>query len=238
MDRFLRISGWGALLLGLVGLAAAAYWANRVQGFVARAEVASGTVVDLERSISRDRDGHDSVVVHPVVRFEPTSGGQRTFRGTTGTYPAAYDVGEVVEVLYDPARPADATIRSTWEVWGGPMVAVGLGAVFSLIGGGMLLGMRASARRAQELRLHGARVQATFQAVERNTSLTVNGGHPWRIVCQWQDPATGLLHVFHSQNLWFDPTPFVHQTELTVFVDRAKPKRHLVDVSFLPKLAG
>jgi hypothetical protein len=238
MGKFLVRFGWGALLIGLLVLAVAGYWANRVQGFVTRAEVASGRVVDLERSYSHDSNGHESVVFHPVVSFQPVSGAERTFRGTTGTNPPAYDVGEVVEVLYDPARPADASIRATFEVWGGPIIVGGLGTVFALIGGGMLLGQRAAARRAEELRLHGTRVQATFQAVELNTSLRVNGSHPWRIACQWLDPTTGMVHLFRSANLWFDPAPYVHQKELTVFVDRRNPKRHLVDVSFLPKLAG
>ena len=101
-----------------------------------------------------------------------------------------------------------------------------------------ILAVRAAGRRREaELRLHGRRVQARFQAVERNTSLEVNGNHPWRIVCQWQDPTTGLLHLFKSRNLWFDPTPYVKVQELTVFVDPRKPKRHFVDVSFLPRLA-
>lgn len=111
------------------------------------------------------------------------------------------------------------------------------GVVFGAIGGGILAARVVRKRREAELRLNGRRVQARFQSVERNTGLEVNGNYPWRIVCQWQDPRTGLLHVFKSANLWFDPTPYVRVQELTVFVDPQNPRRYAVDVDFLPRLA-
>lgn len=238
MNRTLIWIRWLLLLLGLGLLAGAGFLASRTSAFVSSAANAEGIVVDLESSTSTDSDGRRSSAAHAVVEFSPAGAPARRLRSSVDSSPPAFDVGERVTVLYDPANPARARIRATFELWGGPIILGGIGGVFALIGGILLLVSHAGRRREAELRLHGRRVQARFQSVERNGALEVNGEHPYRIVCQWQDPATGLLHVFRSQNLWFDPTPHVRVEELTVFVDPKNPRRHLVDVSFLPKLAA
>ena len=83
---------------------------------------------------------------------------------------------------------------------------------------------------------YGNAIQTDFQGVERNTSLEVNGKNPWRVTSQWLDPASNKLRVFHSENLWFDPTQFVKAKTVTVLLDPKNPKRYYMDVSFLPEL--
>lgn len=238
MERTLGRLGWLALLLGLAMLAGAGYAASRTAAFLRIAASADGTVVALDESVSTDSDGRRSRTYRPVVEFAPASGAVRTFTSRTGSSPPAYDVGERVTVLYDPQDPDDARLKGTFSLWGLAIILGGIGVGFAGIGGGMIAVRGGRRRKEAELRLRGRRVQARFQSVERNTSLEVNGRNPWRILCQWQDPATGLLHVFKSQNLWFDPAPYVQVQELTVFVDPTNPKRYVVDVGFLPKLAA
>jgi len=83
---------------------------------------------------------------------------------------------------------------------------------------------------------YGNAIQTDFQGVERNTSLKINGKNPWRITSQWLDPASNKLRVFHSENLWFDPTRFTTAKTVTVLLDPKNPKRYHMDVSFLPEL--
>jgi hypothetical protein len=233
MDNFIRRLAALFLAVGLLALTGSGFWAVRTRAFLGRAEKAPGTVVALEPTRS-DR----STYYHPVVRFGLRSGQERTFRSHFGSNPPSHSVGETVEVLYDPDDPSDARIDSTFSRWGGVMIFAAVGAIFGAIGGGILLSRRASAARAMELRRRGTPVMARFEGVERNTRLKVNGRSPWQIVAQWQHPSTGKIHLFRSENIWFDPTPYVSQQELTVYVDLRDPKRHLVDVSFLPKLAA
>jgi len=74
--------------------------------------------------------------------------------------------------------------------------------------------------------------------VERNTGVAVNGVSPFRIATQWQDPATGEIRVFHSENVWFDPSDYLKDQPITVYLDPQNPHRYWVDTSFLPKLAA
>lgn len=220
------------LAIGLGMLAGAGYWASRTQVFVDRAGAAPGKVIDLEQSRSSN-----STTYYPVVKFKTKSGQERTFRSSSGSSPPSYSVGESVGVLYDESEPSDARIRSFFALWGGPVILGGLGSIFFLIGGGILYGRRYLAARAEDLRRHSTPVQADYQSVERNTAIAVNGRNPWRIVAQWKNPSTNELHLFHSQNLWFDPTAHISTKQLTVYMDRKNPKRYTMDVSFLPKLA-
>ncbi len=217
---------FAALGLGLGG--GGLYWANNTRAFIDRTEEAPGTVVAVQ--LSGD-------YYHPVVQFNTAAGQSRIFRSSVGSRPSTYDVGESVTVVYDPSRPTEARIRSFLSLWGGPAGLGGLGTVFFLVGGGILLGRRLSAARGERLQRYGTPVVTEYQGVERNTCLSINGQHPWRIVTQWQDPRTGTLHLFHSQNLWFDPTRHINKKQITVYVDRKAPKHHHMDVSFLPKLA-
>ncbi len=98
MDRTVAALKWVFLLVGLGLLLLGGYWASRVQAFVAGAEPASGTVVELLRKTGQR-------TFAPVVRYQPASGAARTLVGQVASNPPAYRVGEAVTVLYDPADP-------------------------------------------------------------------------------------------------------------------------------------
>lgn len=87
------------------------------------------------------------------------------------------------------------------------------------------------------LKQHGMKIVSDFQNVNTNTSITVNGKKTFVIVSQWQNPETSELYIFTSENIWFDPTNFIKSDKINVLIDRKNPKRYLVDLSFLPKVA-
>jgi hypothetical protein len=237
MDRTLNLIGGIFLVFGVTFGGLTLYFVRDTQAFVERGVAVRGEVVDLDwaRSIS---GASGSGVYHPIVKYTTTAGEQRTFRSTSGSSPPSYRVGEAVDVLYDRTNPADARIASFWSRWIIHIVFGVLGAVFSLIGGGILLARLVMARRARDLQRHGMRVETEFQNVEVNGGFKVNGRSPWRIVSRWLDPAKNALYLYHSENLWFDPTPFIKSKHVTVFIDPRNPKRYSMDVSFLPKLAN
>jgi hypothetical protein len=220
--------------LGLAMLAGALFWYQSVTAFVAGASLAQGTVTELVRSQS----GGDSPTYRPVVRFNAADGQAVEFVSSAGSNPPSYSKGEKVEVFYKPSDPQKAMINGFFSLWGGPLIVGGMGAVFFLIGGGIWLFSRLRGQRDEYLRTRGTPIQTKFQNVELNRGLTVNGANPFRVVTQWQDPTTSELHVFRSNNLWFDPTDHIKQGQITVFIEGNNPKKYFVDLSFLPKLAS
>ncbi len=219
-------------LIGAAMLAGAFFWYGSTSNFLKEAVKAEGAVVELVRSQSSD-----STTYRPVVHFLSQDGRQIEFTSTSGSNPPSYTSGEKVEVLYLPSAPQDARINGFFSLWGGPVIVGGMGSLFFLIGAGIMLAGLFKGRSDDKLRLHGTPVSTQFQSVEQNRSLSVNGRHPFRIFTQWHNPATSELHIFQSNNLWFDPSDHINQQQITVFIDAANPKKYLVDLSFLPKLA-
>lgn len=228
------------LLAGLVMLGVALYLYQDARSFLTGAVQARGTVVDFRRSESVTRDGnvsHISVSYFPVVQFTDGSGRHIEFTSSSGSNPPSYDQGEQVTVLYHTDAPDKARINGFMSLWFGPLLVGGLGVLFTAIGIGMFVVPMRRKRMQADLKTHGVPVEARFESVEQNTSMQVNGRSPWRVLAQWLDPATSQVHVFKSDNLWFDPSAYIKDRKINVFMDRADPKKYYVDLSFLPKLA-
>ena len=128
--------------VALIGLAVAAFGAlfaaigigvRRGQSrFKARAARATGTVTGLRaRSVGRDTGG--GMVWVPVVRFATADGRTVEAEAGGGSNVKRHREGQPIEVLYDPANPADVRIPD----WGSSLIHtmfIGIGGVFVLIG--------------------------------------------------------------------------------------------------------
>jgi len=206
---------------------------SSTSSFVDRAVETEGVVVDLILSRSSD-----SRAYYPVVVFQDSNGREVEFQSNSGSNPASYSRGERISVLYETSAPESARINGFFSLWGGAIIVGGLGLVFGLIGSGMILVGVVKGRSKSRLQKNGVEVPASFQSVERNTGLVVNGRSPFQVVCQWQHPQTGEVHIFRSDNIWFDPTDYIKHDTLPVLVDESNLKKYWVDTSFLPKMAG
>lgn len=83
-------------------------------------ETVTGGVVRLEESDSSDGG---CCVYSPVIEFN-LNGQTYSFEGDNASYPPAYEVGESVSVLYDPADPHTAQINKWSERWLFPILIV------------------------------------------------------------------------------------------------------------------
>lgn len=218
-------------LVGIGALALALWLYRDTSTFLTEATRAVGTVVDPARS-----ESSDSTVYKPVVHFIDRTGEEIKFTSSTGSNPPSYSRGDQVEVLYLPSQPQKARINGFFSLWGLPLIFGGLGALFFAIGAGLSLVGALKARRTEYLKKHGTPIETEFQSVVLNQALSVNGRHPFRVLTQWLNPSTSKVHVFESNDLWFDPSDYITDKRIRVFIDRNNPKRYYVDLSFLPKL--
>ncbi|MBB4802442.1 hypothetical protein HNP37_002515 [Flavobacterium nitrogenifigens] len=218
-------------LIGAGLLAGAIYLYVDKQAFLEKAETTQGTVIEMIPKRSKD-----STTYSPVVSFITKSGQTITYTSSVSSNPPSYDVGENVEIFYDPANPNDAEINGFVSLWLGVLILGGIGIVFFLIGSLGVLLRYLKNKKAQNLRETGKPIAAKFTQVQLNTNQTVNGRNPFLILSQWQDPKTDELYVFKSDSIWFDPTDFVKTDTIRVFIDPENPKDYVMDISFLPKL--
>lgn len=222
-------------IIGLGLCAGGVLAARHTQRFIQAAATSQGVVVENLRSFSVARR-HSAWIYYPRIRFRTANRQEIDFVSKLGTSPPAYRTNEIVTVLYDPFQPHNAAVRGFMSLWFSTTVLLGLGLAFMAPGIGFgIYGVR-SARKAAWLEQNGRRIQAEVIRVELNTNLRVNGANPYRIVCQWLDPANRQVHLFKSANIWFNPTEFIPGKTLEVLVDPNDPHRYLVDTAFLPKL--
>ena len=207
--------GVGALML----LGSIAFW-NKTRHFLARAQQASGTVVELIEV--RDNEGSSSW--KPVISFTARNGRKVRFADSVSSRPAGYDVGEGCHRALS-SRPARRSPHQglQFTVAGHGVSLVDSGLAFTGIGGGILFGTRASEKRQHYLMAYGNAIETEVQGVDRNTSVEINGQNPWRISSQWLDPKSNTVRVFHSENLWFDPSSFMKRKKVTVLLDPNNP---------------
>jgi hypothetical protein len=232
-------------LIGAGMLIGAGFGLANTRSFLAHASRAEGTVIALQprypnntsSSNSTLNSSSTSITFAPMVRFSH-DGQVIDFTASTASNPPSYHIGETVPVLYLPSAPFKAKIDSFFSLWGGPLIVGGLGAIFLLIGGLMILLPRLRAQEDDRLMHEGMSVDADLQSVDLNTGVTVNGRSPFRITAQWQDPSTSRMYVFVSRNIWFDPSKYITGQNIKVFIARGNPKRYYVDLSFLPTLAN
>ncbi len=162
------------------------------------------------------------------------------FNGSVCQKPPAFALEEQVPVIYAPWDPEGARINTFGQNWFLSLLLGGMGAVFVLAGGALvavvIMGPKRAAQRAIRLKQTGRSIQAHLMSVEPNVAVTLNGRHPWRIVAQWLDPVTRKVHLFHSQNLWYDPSPYLTMKEVQVWIDPDRPRHYSLDTTFLPEL--
>ncbi len=231
--RTISIVKYVFTLVGLGMLIGAFTLYNNTQGFIQNSLVTDGRVVALASSRTSD-----STIYRPVVEFNTREGSVVEFTSSSGSNPPSYSEGEIVEVLYQEATPEQAKINAFFSLWGGATILASLGAVFFLVGFSIVLFGSLKGKKLKYLKHNGTVIKAKLQSVEVNHSLNVNGRNPYQIFVQWKNPATNELHLFNSENIWFDPTDHIIADELTVLIDQENPKKYHVDVSFLPDIAA
>ena len=120
--------------------------------------------------------------------------------------------------------------------WPLSLVLAAFAAVFGGFGYGILVYDRWRRGLIQRIRDRGIRIRAEVVGVVSNRAIQINGLSPWRI--QAQALIDGKVYRFASENLWYNPSPYLDREQVDVQYLAEDPRKHWMDVSFLPDLAG
>ncbi len=120
----LIFGGAGALLLLIAGIL---YF--REQAFLGSAETATGTVSTFDVSNSED-----STTYCPVIAFRTKRGEAVEYHANVCSSPPSFDVGEKVEVVYDPENIKHVQMNGFWSKYVGVFVLAVIGLPFFLLG--------------------------------------------------------------------------------------------------------
>lgn len=226
-------------LFGVVGLGMLlGSWMafTSTQKFLENSELSEGTVISNELHYSHDEEGNREKYYYPIVEFQTQEGENVKFEADFGSYPPMYQVGEQISIIYNPQNPTDAQINSFWTLWFVSILLLGMGGVFASIGFGILLSLYKAKKKLSNLLANGQKILTQFFGVQLNYSISVNNRHPYQIISQWFDPVNQEVHIFCSENIWFNPEDFIPSQDIPVYVDPQNPKTYYMDISFLPKM--
>ena len=110
----------GAFLLagGLAMFVGGIWYAREAAVFLETTQKTAGMVLELKR----ERGVRGMRQDHPIVRFIVSeTGREAVFKSKVGLWPSPFEVGEAVEVAYNPDDPKQAEINSFWTIWLPPL---------------------------------------------------------------------------------------------------------------------
>jgi hypothetical protein len=114
------------LFVGLILLGIAFFLWTRTREFVASARQAKATVIRLVS----DSEG----AAAPVFKFTASNGDTIEKEDGVSSNPPEYQVGQVVDILYDASHPQSARIAKTTSLYFAPILLAVLGIIFMGIG--------------------------------------------------------------------------------------------------------
>lgn len=198
---------------------------RNTQRFLDNAHRAEGTVIALHRSMSDSGASY-----FPVIAFSTRAGESVEFRSNSGGNPPNHKVGDKVAVRYLPDEPYQAKEDEFLALWGFVMIAGLFGLLLFAIGVGAFVFPYLKRGRVEKLKQQGLSVLADIKAVRVNTSISINGRHPYQILATWKDPKTNIEREFVSDNIWADLSTRRVPEKVKVYHDGKNSSNYHVEI--------
>ena len=209
--KAVRIVASVFLAVGLLMLAAGYVGSEDNAAYFKRAQCVRGELTEIDR--------HDEAC---EITYEIDG---RRYDKRLQVYTSDMRVGQTIDVYYMDNDPE--SIRTEYSDLPFFILRI-IGVSFAGMAA-LTCVIAACARRSRERLLRdGTRVTARVEQIAPNLSITVNGRHPWRIVCRGVDPATGQERIYYSQNLYENPSGRLQGDQVQVAVEG---RRYAVDLA-------
>lgn len=154
----------------------------------------------------------------------------RMYETYLSEYSSSMHAGDSI-VLY-VSRDNPENVRTEMLLFLPTLILSVVGASFLIVGGVFFLIVGIKSRKKKDLLQNGRVVEATVTGGQMNYSMSVNGRHPWKLECKYEDTYTGATYLYSSYNIWKDPFLYMGQI-VKVYVDRENPRKYYVDVDSL-----
>ena len=230
------------LIIGVLLVVGAYFLAQNTKEFLKTALPANGQVTEIREEEKRERtsDGERLKLTYTTtIRFVPTGAAETVSFTTSGSHGR---VGEQIEILYNPANPHDARLKSDAASNVVPLALGGFGLLALVIGIVGLFKKNAPPLTIESLQQRGGQeiTASLMQVPEMMRGLMAMANHEAQpmgeLIAQWDHPTTRKKYVFHfasPENLSFDPTA---GGTVQVVIDPKNPKDYVVKTETLRPL--
>ena len=216
------------LTVGIGLFAGGVYWLVNALNFKGTAEKITGEISRIETH--RDSDGDRSHNVYVTYHY----GGKLYEDVAISSYSSSMYEGKEITLYCDPEHPGN--IREDSLYYFGPIMLIGMGAVFGCVGGGIIIVRLAGVARQKKLKENGRSIYATVEQTVHNRNMSVNGIHPFYLICTYRDEYKDITYRFRSHNLWTNPsTVFPDGSTIEVKVDGDNYSKYYVNTDELDR---
>jgi Protein of unknown function (DUF3592). len=231
MNKILKIIGWCFAIAGALFIAVGIFFYKKDADFKNNSVETMGIITKIVSSYDSDGDSSHNVYVEFSVQGEKYS-------GEINYYSSGMYEGKDIVIYYNPDNPNDfrgegATI--------GTLVFSIIGGVFLVVGIIFIAIVVRKNKKIKRVMSYNYRINATIINVSMNTSVMINGRHPYILESNCMSPADGKLYNFRSEDLWQDVTPILQQFNIKtipVYVNPQNYAEYVVDVSQIKQYLG
>lgn len=182
--------------------------------------------------ITRQRDSDGEYYHNVYISYEYN--GEYFEDIPINSYSSSMYQGQEVTLYCDPEHPGRVRLSSMFYF--GPILLMGMGIIFSIVGGVIFITFVKTAARRKKIKAEGRILYATVEQIVYNESYSVNGSHPYVIYCTYRDDYRDIIYRFKSENLWSDPSVlFPVGSSIEVRVDEKDYSKYYVNAEALEK---
>lgn len=218
-----HICGGVFLLVGIIMLIVGIAFFASNQKFKESAMEVTGVITDITKHYDSDGDAHHDVWVEYSINGS-------SYNEEINFYSSSMYEGKEINLLVDPVYPT--RVHSV----GGDVFFVcmfgGMGLIFSCIGGSVFYAGIRKRNKRNRLIAQGHSVFAQVTGGYMCHNYSVNGRHPYKLECKYEDIYSGITHIFESDYLWEDPQFYVGR-EVIVFCESDFNGDYYVDLESL-----
>jgi len=224
----------GAIFVGIgLGLVAIAFVVmTNSSRFISETLLVEGVITNIETERYRSSNGTRT---RHIVSVDYIVDGVK-YENTVNHYRYTMRIGDGIPLYYIPDQP--------WRIKADPgnenlagIFFIGFGGIFFIAGLGFLNSIRKKIMLQKYLKQHGKTIYAEVIAVERDTSVSVNGTHPYSFIkCAAKNTVTDeITATYNSWSIKNDYLlPYVGK-QVKVYLHPADSKKYYVDLDDLLK---
>lgn len=186
----------------------------------------TGIITRIEKY--RDHDGDTSYDVYVTYEVD-----NMQYESKLGGYLSSFAVGDEIDIYYDKDNPTEIGNKTVDYFI---VIIPALGLVFFSIGLFLIISGVKEDKKIKKLKLNGICIYAKYVETTVNTMYSVNGKHPYNIVCEGIAPKSGVLQRFKSGNINEDPQKIIAERNINqfpVYIDPENDTKYFVDVDIL-----
>ena len=186
----------------------------------------TGTIAKISSYMDNNQEKSYEVYVSYTVEG-------KEYKSKINGYSSSFYEGKTIDIYYDKNNPNKIGVKSLDSLF---LIFPVNWLIFLIIGGTGIL-LKINKRKSEKnLRESGEVIYANYVETVLNTRYTVNGRHPYNIICEWNNSLDNKKYIFKSKNIWMNPKNIIEERNIKqfpIYIDKNNKKKYVIDIDSL-----